>query len=95
LESQRRLLMSLSCDADVVLDLHCDLRRCCMRRADAAADGAVGPSAGRTNAAVGVRSGPSISFDEALSGVVAAARPLCRQVPIPLAAPARSSCGQG
>jgi len=73
LESLRNQLMRLSCDADVVLDLHCDFEAAMhlyteVQYADAAAPLAayLGARAFLTAKGAG---GPLISFDEALSGV--------------------------
>jgi uncharacterized protein len=71
LESQRRVLMTLSCDADVVLDLHCDFEAVLHMYVEQPMLPQMAPLA----RLLGVQtllwargSGPSISFDEALSG---------------------------
>lgn len=71
LESLRRSLMKLSCDADVVLDLHCDFEAVLHMYVEEPMLGQMQPLAQLlgVHALLWARgSGPSISFDEALSG---------------------------
>jgi uncharacterized protein len=71
LESLRKLLMSLSCDADVVLDLHCDFEAVLHMYVEQPMLPQMEPLARLLGAEALLwarGSGPSISFDEALSG---------------------------
>lgn len=71
LESQRQVLMRLSCDADVVLDLHCDFEAVLHMYVEQPMLELMAPLARLLGARALLwarGSGPSISFDEALSG---------------------------
>lgn len=71
LESLRKVLMSLSCDADVVLDLHCDFEAVMHMYVEQPMVDQMLPLARLLGAQALLwarGSGPSISFDEALSG---------------------------
>jgi uncharacterized protein len=71
LESQRQVLMTLSCDADVVLDLHCDFEAILHMYVEQPMLDQMLPLARLLGAQALLwarGSGPSISFDEALSG---------------------------
>ncbi|MDQ7744537.1 M14 family metallopeptidase [Hydrogenophaga pseudoflava] len=71
LESLRRVLMSLACDADVVLDLHCDFEAILHMYVEQPMLDLMAPLArllGAQTLLWARGSGPSISFDEALSG---------------------------
>jgi uncharacterized protein len=71
LESLRKLLMTLSCDADVVLDLHCDFEAILHMYVEQPMLPLMEPLArllGAQTLLWARGSGPSISFDEALSG---------------------------
>ena len=71
LDSLRRLLMSLACDADVVLDLHCDFEAVMHLYVEQPMLDQIEPLARLLGARALLwarGSGPSISFDEALSG---------------------------
>lgn len=71
LESLRRVLMSLACDADVVLDLHCDFEAILHMYVEQPMLDLMAPLArllGARTLLWARGSGPSISFDEALSG---------------------------
>ncbi len=89
LESQRRVLMTLSCDADVVLDLHCDFEAVMHMYVEQPMLPQMEPLARLlgVQALLWARgSGPSISFDEALSGPWWRLRDhFAGQAPIPLA----------
>jgi predicted deacylase len=71
LESLRHLLMGLACDADVVLDLHCDFEAAMHLYVEQPMLDQIVPLARLLGARALLwarGSGPSISFDEALSG---------------------------
>ena len=89
LESQRQVLMTLSCDADVVLDLHCDFEAVLHMYVEQPMLPLMEPLARLlgVQALLWARgSGPSISFDEALSGPWWRLRDhFAGQAPIPLA----------
>ena len=71
LQSMRRVLMTLACDADVVLDLHCDFEAVMHLYVEQPMLDQVEPLARLLGARALLwarGSGPSISFDEALSG---------------------------
>ncbi|MBL8388597.1 MAG: succinylglutamate desuccinylase/aspartoacylase family protein [Hydrogenophaga sp.] len=71
LESQRKVLMHLSCDADLVLDLHCDFEAVLHMYVEEPMLDQMTPLARLLGARALLwarGSGPSISFDEALSG---------------------------
>jgi uncharacterized protein len=71
LESLRHRLMTLSCDADVVLDLHCDFEAILHMYVEQPMLPLMEPLArllGARTVLWARGSGPSISFDEALSG---------------------------
>jgi uncharacterized protein len=71
LESLRQVLMTLSCDADVVLDLHCDFEAILHMYVEQPMLPLMEPLSrllGAETVLWARGSGPSISFDEALSG---------------------------
>lgn len=88
LESMRRVLMTLSCDADVVLDLHCDFEAILHMYVEEPMLPLMEPLARLLGAQALLwarGSGPSISFDEALSGPWWRLRDhFASQAPIPL-----------
>lgn len=88
LESLRRVLMGLSCDADVVLDLHCDFEATLHMYVEQPMLDLMAPLARLLGAQALLwarGSGPSISFDEALSGPWWRLRDhFADQAPIPL-----------
>jgi predicted deacylase len=88
LESLRRVLMGLACDADVVLDLHCDFEAILHMYVEQPMLDQMAPLARLLGAKALLwarGSGPSISFDEALSGPWWRLRDhFADQAPIPL-----------
>lgn len=88
LESLRQVLMTLACDADVVLDLHCDFEATLHMYVEQPMLDLMAPLARLlgSQALLWARgSGPSISFDEALSGPWWRLRDhFADQAPIPL-----------
>jgi predicted deacylase len=89
LQSLRKILMGLACDADLVLDLHCDFEAVMHLYVEQPMLDQVQPLARYLGARALLwarGSGPSISFDEALSGPWWRLREhFADQAPVPLA----------